>query len=141
MSSPNTFFDHNVSSSSSVIGNACFFSPPICEATKVDGSETIHSFVICLQLYLDTIRRNYKFLNDDAFSQIKNTLNNVMKIKSKDNIGGEKKQALPITEEEHVINIYKNWTDIRRIFGRFIPRPLALLKCIYIPSYLAHRCR
>jgi hypothetical protein len=49
----------------------------ICEATTVDGSEypseTIHSFVICLQLYLDTIGRNYKFLNDDAFSQIKNT--------------------------------------------------------------------
>ena len=76
----------------------------ICEAKKVDGSEypseTMYSFVICLQLYMDTLGRNYKFLLDDEFSQIRNTLDNIMKSKSKDNIGGGKKQALPITEDE-----------------------------------------
>ncbi|XP_021345205.1 uncharacterized protein LOC110445118 [Mizuhopecten yessoensis] len=72
--------------------------------SKVDGSdypsETMYSFVICIQLYLDTLDKRYKFLTDEGFLQIRNTLDNIMKEKSKNNVGGPKKQALPISEEE-----------------------------------------
>lgn len=86
----------------------------LCEVRKIDGSEyvypseTMHGFVITLQLYLDTIGKSYKFLSDEAFSQIKNTLDNIMKSKAKENIGGSIKQALPITEEEEDLLWQKN---------------------------------
>lgn len=42
-------------------------------------SDTMYSFVICSQRYMSTMRYNYKFLYDEEFLQIQNTLDNVLK--------------------------------------------------------------
>ncbi|XP_046544501.1 zinc finger MYM-type protein 3-like [Haliotis rubra] len=78
----------------------------ICEVKKVDGCEyppdTLYSFVICLQLYMDTLDRCFKLLSDDSFSQIRNTLDNVMETNSR--TCKTKRQAQVITlEEEDVL--------------------------------------
>ncbi|CAC5393007.1 unnamed protein product [Mytilus coruscus] len=58
----------------------------ICEVRKTDGTEyppdTLYSLVICLQLYMDTLGYNHKFLSDSSFIQIKNSLDNVMKLRA-----------------------------------------------------------
>ena len=60
----------------------------IIEVKKMDGTEypadTLYSLVISVQLYMDSIGRPYKFLNDESFIQIKNTLDNVMKSHARD---------------------------------------------------------
>ena len=142
VSSANTFFDHNVSSSSSVIGNACFFAPPIL-------SLDLTFITLSSVFYLRKSIVVQKFIIPSNSIQIQLKAND----KTVNNFGRlfgsiylcsfTYKSRYRIIELIfcHVINIYKNWTDIRRMFGRFIPRPLPLLKCIYSPSYLAHRCR
>jgi hypothetical protein len=76
----------------------------LCEAKKVDGTDypadTVHSLVICLQLFMDTRGQQYKFLSDPLFQQIRNTLDNVMKERTRNHVGGPKKQAQIITTEE-----------------------------------------
>ncbi|CAC5393031.1 unnamed protein product [Mytilus coruscus] len=58
----------------------------ICEVRKTDGTEypsyTFYSLVICLQLYMDTLGYNHIFLSDSSFIQIKNSLDNVMKLRA-----------------------------------------------------------
>lgn len=53
-----------------------------------------------LQLHMKTINRSFKFLTDERFLQIQNTLDNVMKKLSKLGIGSTKRQADIITIEE-----------------------------------------
>ncbi|CAC5417571.1 unnamed protein product [Mytilus coruscus] len=59
-------------------------SPALFVVRKTDGTEyppdTLYSLVICLQLYMDTLGYNHKFLSDSSFIQIKNSLDNVMKL-------------------------------------------------------------
>lgn len=61
-------------------------------------SDTMYSFVICSQRYMSTMRYNYKFLYDEEFLQIQNTLDNVLK-KAKES-WSKKNQACPIKEDE-----------------------------------------
>lgn len=82
----------------------------ICEIKKRDGNEypsdTLYSLVVCLQLHMDTIGKQHKFLNDEVFSQIKNTLDNVMKSRARNHVNVPRKQAEEITldEEENLWN-------------------------------------
>ena len=73
----------------------------ICEVKKMDGTEypadTLYSLVISVQLYMDSIGKPYKFLNDESFIQIKNTLDNVMKCHARDPDARPRKQAAIIT--------------------------------------------
>ena len=76
----------------------------ICEVRKANGTEypadTLYSLVMCIQLYMDHIGKNYKFLNDESFIQIKNTLDNVMKANSRNPEIKPRKQAQIITVAE-----------------------------------------
>lgn len=76
----------------------------ICEIRKQDGEEyppkNVYEIVICLQLYLCTQGQNYKFLDDDDFCQLRNTLDNIMKDKTSKGLGMVVKKAQIITESE-----------------------------------------
>ncbi|XP_046565575.1 uncharacterized protein LOC124274278 [Haliotis rubra] len=79
----------------------------VCEVKKTDGtdfpSDTLYGLVICLQLHMDSIGKAYKFLTDDAFLQIKNTLDNMMKRRAKDPSSKPPVQAEVITPEEEEV--------------------------------------
>jgi hypothetical protein len=111
----------------------------ICEAKNVDGfeypPETMYSCVTCLLLYMDTLGHNYKFLLDDKFLQIRNTLDNIMKIKAKDNIGGGKKQALPITEDEENI-LWSIGVVLETCLKSFVYLTFHLIRLNYILHYV-----
>ena len=70
-------------SKSSLIEGICKF---ITEVKKLDGSEfsahTLYDIVICLQFHLETLGYNYRLLNQDQFSEIRFTLDNVMKLRT-----------------------------------------------------------
>ena len=56
----------------------------ITEVRKLDGSDypgdTLHTLVIMLQLYLCVKGNAYKLLVDDRFAEIRNALDNMMKL-------------------------------------------------------------
>jgi hypothetical protein len=69
----------------------------ITEVLKKDGTEfppsTLRQLVLSLQKFLETEGRIVKFLSDDRFMKIRDTLDGVMKQRSRQGIGMEKKQA------------------------------------------------
>ncbi|XP_052086492.1 transcriptional regulator QRICH1-like [Mytilus californianus] len=76
----------------------------ICEVRKTDGTEyppdTLYSLVICLQLYMDTLGYNHKFLSDSSFIQIKNSLDNVMKLRADVHVPKKQAEEISLEEEE-----------------------------------------
>ena len=76
----------------------------ICEIKKLDGndypSDTLYSIVVSLQLYFDKCGKSYKLLMDDQFSQIRHTLDNLMKQRARDGLNSGPKQAEVITTIE-----------------------------------------
>ena len=58
----------------------------ITEVKKIDGSDlptrTLYDIVICLQFHLETLGYNYRLLNQDDFSEIRFTLDNMMKLRT-----------------------------------------------------------
>ena len=86
----------------------------ITEVLKKDGTEfppaTLRQLVLSLQKFLETEGRIVKFLSDDRFMKIRDTLDGVMKQRSRQGIGMEKKQAQASTlryySNEVVIIIY-----------------------------------
>ena len=74
---------------------------------------------------MDHIGKRYKFLNDDAFLQIKNTLDNVMKANARNPDTKPRKQAEIITEAE------ENMLWEKGVLGADKPKQLLLrLWCI-----------
>ena len=79
----------------------------ITEVKKVDGSDfparTLYDIVICLQLFLES---NYgvtwKLISDGIFSELKFTLDNVMKSRHEAGIGNKVKKAdvVNLSDEE-----------------------------------------
>ena len=63
----------------------------ITEVKKIDGSDfparTLYDIVICLQFHLETLGYNYRLLNQDDFSEIRFTLDNVMKLRTSQGVG------------------------------------------------------
>ncbi|CAC5398261.1 unnamed protein product [Mytilus coruscus] len=78
----------------------------ICEVRKTDGTEyppdTLYSLVICLQLYMDTLGYNHKFLSDSSFIQIKNSLDNVMKLRAEVRVPKKQAEEISLEEEEKI---------------------------------------
>ncbi|CAC5389685.1 unnamed protein product [Mytilus coruscus] len=81
-----------------------FISRFICDVRKTDGTEyppdTLYSLVICLQLYMDTLGYNHKFLSDSSFIQIKNSLDNVMKLRAEVRVPKKQAEEISLEEEE-----------------------------------------
>ncbi|CAC5388526.1 unnamed protein product [Mytilus coruscus] len=76
----------------------------ICKVRKTDGTEyppdTFYSLIICLQLYMDTLGYNHKFLSDSSFIQIKNSLDNVMKLRAEVRVPKRQAEEISLEEEE-----------------------------------------
>ena len=78
----------------------------ITEVKKVDGSDfpgkTLYEIVICLQFYLETIGFPWKIVNDDKFTNVKYTLDNMMKLRTEQGIGVSvhKAEVLTATDED-----------------------------------------
>ena len=64
---------------------------------KLDGTEfpgkTLYDIVICVQFYLETLGFSWKLLNNEAFTDVKFTLDNVMKMRTAAGIGTSVKKA------------------------------------------------
>lgn len=69
----------------------------ITEVLKKDGTEyppaTLRDLVLSLQKHLEVVGRNVKFLSDDKYRNIRDTLDGVMKQRARQGIGMTKKQA------------------------------------------------
>ena len=69
----------------------------ITEVRKLDGSEfpskTLYDIVICLQFHLETLGFTFKLLNDDTFSKIRFTLDNLMKKRVAEGVDSAVRQA------------------------------------------------
>ena len=83
----------------SIDENSLLFAMPrfITEVRKLDGSEfpskTLYDIVICVQFYLETLGFTFKLLNEDVFSKIRFTLDNVMKKRVADGIDSAVRQV------------------------------------------------
>ena len=78
--------------------NLCFaMTRFITEVWKIDGSEfpgkTIYEIVVCVQMFLETKGYNYRLIDGGEFTELKYTLDNVMKKHTTDGIGIVTKQA------------------------------------------------
>ena len=69
----------------------------ITEVRKINGcqfpAKTLYEVVVCIQLHLESIGLMWKLLNDECFSDIKYTLDNVMKECAACNVGGPVRKA------------------------------------------------
>ena len=69
----------------------------ITEITKVNGEDyppkTIYEIVICVQMYLESKGYFFKFFEDEEFTDLKYTCNNIMKERAKSGLGSYVKQA------------------------------------------------
>ena len=78
----------------------------ITEVKKVDGTEflsrTMYDIVICLQFWLESNGINWKLISEDEFSDVKWTLDNVLKSRYLQGVGAKVWQAevLTFSEEE-----------------------------------------
>lgn len=77
----------------------------VCEAKKQNGEDypgdTLYELIISIQLSLEVdCGRQYKFLNDKAFSQLKNTLDSTMKERAASGLSLKRRQAEVISIEE-----------------------------------------
>ncbi|CAG2195298.1 unnamed protein product [Mytilus edulis] len=76
----------------------------ICEVIKENGEDypgqTLYEILINIQMYFEQKGKCYKFLNEDAFLQVKNTLDFTMKQRAAAGLGINKKKAETILVEE-----------------------------------------
>lgn len=80
----------------------------ICEVRKKNNedypSDTLYDLVLSLQLYLKHAGRKVRFLDDDCFEEVRNTLDNRMKDLSSQGKRAKRESAAVITveQEEHM---------------------------------------
>ena len=97
--SPGEIVNCDLDNVQSIDENSLLFAMPrfITEVRKLDGSEfpskTLYDIVICVQFYLETLGFTFKLLNEDVFSKIRFTLDNVMKKRVADGIDSAVRQA------------------------------------------------
>ena len=101
----------------------------ICEVIKEDGEDypgqSLYELVINLQMHLEQLGKTYKFLSEESFLQVKNTLDHTMKQRAAAGLGVNKKKAETISiEEEELL-----WQ--RGILGDTTPSRL-LVTLIYL---------
>ena len=80
----------------------------ISEIKKNNGQDdypgnTLYEIMMSLQLHLHVSGKKYKFLQDERFEMIKNTLDREMRDRAKDGIGNDVKRADVISLEEEEI--------------------------------------
>ena len=73
----------------------------ITEVKKVDGGEfpgrTLYDIVICLQFWIQSKGLSWRLISDEEFSDVKFTLDNVMKERTASGIGNSVRQAEVLT--------------------------------------------
>ncbi len=78
----------------------CRFLSEVCHA---DGTEypakTLYNIVIMIQMHCDKLGKTWKLVNGPQFVDVKNTLDNLMKQRSRQNMGSENRSADPISFE------------------------------------------
>ena len=80
----------------------------ITEVKKVDGSvfpsKTLYDILICIRFHLECLGFAFKVINDEAFHDVKHTLDNMMKEHVASGIGLTVKQAevLSVTDEDYL---------------------------------------
>ena len=78
----------------------------ITEVRKIDGTQfpgkTIYEIVVCVQMFLETQGFNYKLIDGKDFTDLKYTLDNVMKQRTEEGVGIFTKQAkvLSLSDED-----------------------------------------
>ena len=81
------------------------------EVKKIDGSEypakTLYEIIICVQFHLETLGFGWKLLSCEIFKEIKFTLDNLMKLRTSQGVGGKVKKAdiLTQTHEEYLWSV------------------------------------
>jgi hypothetical protein len=82
----------------------------LTEILKKDGSEyppgTLRDIILSLQKFMETNGRNVKFLSDDKFRNVRDTLDGLMKQRSRQGLGMIKKQAEVYMISYYIFNIH-----------------------------------
>ena len=78
----------------------------ITEVKKVNGDDfpgkTLYDIIVCIQFHLECLEFQFKLINDDAFKDLKYTLDNTMKQRTAQGIGIciKQVQVLSSTDED-----------------------------------------
>lgn len=76
----------------------------LAEVKKMDGSDfppkTLYEILVTLQFHLETLGFSWKLLDDEAFKDLRFTLDNLMKVRCRSGLGNNVKQAQVITFQE-----------------------------------------
>lgn len=76
----------------------------LAEVKKMDGNDfplkTLYEILISVQFHLETLGFSWKLLEDEAFRDVKFTLDNLMKTRCRSGLGNSVRQAEVITFEE-----------------------------------------
>lgn len=79
----------------------------LAEVKKMDGNDfppkMLYEILIAVQFHLETLGFCWKFLEDEAFKDLKFTLDNLMKVRCQSGLGNNVRQAQVITFQEEDI--------------------------------------
>ena len=79
----------------------------ITEVKKLDGSDypgkTLYDIIISLQFHLELCGINWKLLNDEELTQVRFTLDNMMKLRTSQGVGNRVRKAEVLTEFDEEI--------------------------------------
>ena len=63
----------------------------VSEVKKVDGTDfparTLYDIIICVQFHLETLGFTWRLVSDDVFSEVRFTLDNLMKKRTSEGVG------------------------------------------------------
>ena len=90
--------DHETNNEHDFTSSMCRF---ITEIKKVNGEQfpakTLYEIVLCVQFYLESVGIVWKLLSDDKFSDLRFTLDNIMKQRSSESVGCSIRKADVLT--------------------------------------------
>lgn len=85
---------------SSVCSALCNF---ISQVKKMDGSDfpgcTLYEIIVCIQIHFESLGLSWKLLDDPVFCDLKNTLDNVMKLRVQEGVSQPTVHADILTPE------------------------------------------
>ena len=102
---PCDLYDRSIVTATSLRHALCCF---ITEIKKVNGDDfpgkTLYDIIVCIQFHLECIGFSFRLINDEAFHDLKFTLDNTMKARVEAGIGLSVKQAevLSSTDEDYL---------------------------------------
>ena len=117
--------DHETITEDNLVFAMCRF---IREIKKISGEQfpgkTLYEIIMCMQFHLESIGYMWKLLSDSLFVDLKFTLDNVMKERASENVGGPVRKAEVLSE----VDVDILWEN--GIIG--IDTPQKLLKAVFI---------